>query len=116
MSPCGSRVKPNLHKVPDLLKKQPKQLRLNGSRIFRRLRNKSRSKCLDNEIDTTQDVLNDDIVKESMSDDKVNNVDHVNGSANNDFYVDMTPLIPDVIVMSLRLDGCDMNNMVFDVD
>ena len=113
MSPCGSRVKPKLHKVPALLKKQPKPLRLNGSRIFRRLSKKSRSKCLDNEIETTQDVLNDNIVKDSMSDDKVNNVDHVNGSANNDLHVEMTPLIPDVIVMPLRPNGCDMNDMMF---
>ena len=116
MSPRGSRVKPNLHKVPDLLKKQPKPLRLNGSRIFRRLRKKSRSKSLDNEIDTTQDVSNDDIVKNVLNDYKVNDVNHVNGNADNDLHVDVMPIAPNVSMISLRPNGCDINNMMFDVD
>ena len=109
MSPRGSRVKPDLHKVPELLTKQPKPLRLNGSRIFRRLRKKSRSKCLDNENDTIQNVSNEYVCMN-------NTINNDNGIANSDLHDDVPSLVSDMNVMSLRPKGCDINIMSFDVD
>ena len=72
MNSRSSRVKHVLNDVPEKLKTRPKPLRLNGSRIFRRLRNKRKSyyKDLDQNADTTLIDEKIDKVNESQQDEQ----------------------------------------------